>query len=114
MVAKSRLKYHRPRKAVDQRDDARCWPCLATFLGWRENDAMTRPAVNLDDLSPEEQMDLLEEIWDRLSQHPAGIPLSDAQRAELDRRLDAIEDDIRAGRPLGRPWSEVRERLKPR
>jgi len=75
---------------------------------------MTRPAVNLDDLSPEEQMDLLEEIWDRLSQHPAGIPLSDAQRAELDRRLDAVEDDIRAGRPLGRPSSEVRERLKPR
>ena len=75
---------------------------------------MTRPAVNLDDLSPEEQMDLLEEIWDRLSQHPVGIPLSDAQRAELDRRLDALEDDIRAGRPLGRPWSEVRERLKRR
>jgi putative addiction module component (TIGR02574 family) len=75
---------------------------------------MTRPAVNLDDLSPEEQMDLLEEIWDRLSQHPAGIPLSDAQRAELDRRLDAVEGDIRAGRPPGRPWSEVRERLKPR
>jgi hypothetical protein len=30
---------------------------------------MTRPAVNLDDLSAGEQMDLLEEIWDRLSQH---------------------------------------------
>lgn len=75
---------------------------------------MTRPAVNLDDLSPEEQMDLLEKIWDRLSQDPAGIPLSEAQRAELDRRLDALEDDIRAGRPVGRPWSEVRERLKPR
>jgi putative addiction module component (TIGR02574 family) len=75
---------------------------------------MTRSAVNLDALSPEEQMDLLEEVWDRLSQHPAGIPLSDAQRAELDRRLDALEDDIRAGHRLGRPWSEVRERLKPR
>ncbi len=59
-------------------------------------------------------MDLLEEIWDRLSQHPAGIPLSDAQRLELDRRLDALEEDVRVGRPLGRPWSEVRERLKPR
>lgn len=75
---------------------------------------MTRPAVNLDDLSHEEQMELLEELWDRLSQHPAGIPLSDVQRAELDRRLDALEEDVRAGRPLGRPWSEVRERLKPR
>ena len=35
---------------------------------------MTRPAANLDDLTPQEQLDLLEEIWDRLSQHPAGIP----------------------------------------
>ena len=75
---------------------------------------MTRPALNLDDFSPEEQLDLLEEIWERLSQHPEGIPLSDAQRSELDRRLDVLENDVRAGRPLGRPWSEVRERLKPR
>jgi putative addiction module component (TIGR02574 family) len=76
---------------------------------------MTRPTVNLDDLSPAEQLDLLEEIWDRLSQHPTGIPLTDAQRSELDRRLDALEnDDVRAGRPPVRPWSEIRQRLKSR
>jgi putative addiction module component (TIGR02574 family) len=75
---------------------------------------MTRPAINLDDLTPEEQLDLLEEIWDRLSQDPAGIPLSDAQRSELDGRLDALELAIQAGRPLGVPWVDVRERLKPR
>lgn len=73
---------------------------------------MGHSAINLDDLTPDEQLELLEEIWDRLSQHPANIPLSDAQRAELDRRLDAVEADIKAGRPLGRPWSEVRERLQ--
>ncbi len=72
---------------------------------------MAHPAINLDDLTPDEQLQLLEQIWDRLSQDPANLPLSDAQRAELDRRLDQLEDDIRAGRPLGRPWSEVRERL---
>jgi putative addiction module component (TIGR02574 family) len=76
---------------------------------------LTQPAVNLDDLTPDEQLDhVLEEIWDRLSQHPAGIPLADAQQSELDKRLDALEDDVRAGRPLGRPWSEIRERLKSR
>jgi putative addiction module component (TIGR02574 family) len=72
------------------------------------------PAVNLDDMSPEEQLRLLEDIWDRLSQNPANLPLSPEQRDELDRRLDAFEEDVRAGRPLGRPWAEVRERLRSR
>ena len=69
-------------------------------------------AVSLDDLSPEEQLQLLEDTWDRLSQRPANVPLSPEQREELDRRLDALEEDVRAGRPLGCPWSEVRERLR--
>lgn len=86
--------------------------CLAARVSERDNGGMTRPALNLDDLTPEEQMDLLEEIWDRLTQQPAGIPLSEAQRSELDRRLDAFEEDVQMGRPLGRPWPEVRERLK--
>ncbi|HLA78119.1 MAG TPA: addiction module protein [Vicinamibacteria bacterium] len=75
---------------------------------------MAHPAVNLDDLNPEEQLQLLEDLWDRLSERPANIPLSDEQRAELDRRLDALDDEIRAGRSLGRPWSEVRGRLRSR
>ena len=78
----------------------------------RENGCMAYPAIDLDALTPEEQLQLIEDLWERLSQHPANIPLSDVQRAELDRRLDALEDDIKAGRPLGRPWSEVRERLQ--
>ena len=75
---------------------------------------MGHPVVNLDDLSPEEQLDLLAELWDRLSQRPASVPLSAEQRQELDQRLDVLEEDIRAGRTLGRPWSEVRERLRSR
>jgi putative addiction module component (TIGR02574 family) len=73
---------------------------------------MGLPAVNLDDLSPGEQLQLLGDIWDRLSQRPANVPLSPEQREELDRRLDALEEDVRACRPLGCPWSEVRERLR--
>ena len=75
---------------------------------------MGHPAINLDDFSPEEQLDLLEQIWDRLSQDPANVPLSEAQRRELDRRLDDLDADIQAGRTLGEPWAEVRKRLKPR
>jgi putative addiction module component (TIGR02574 family) len=74
---------------------------------------MGHPPVNLDDLTPEQQLQLLEDIWDRLSERPANLPpLSDEQRAELDRRLDALEEDIRSGRPVGRPWAEVRERFR--
>jgi putative addiction module component (TIGR02574 family) len=74
--------------------------------------SMGHAAVNLDDLSPEEQLDLLGELWDRLSQRPSSIPLTPEQRQELDRRLDELEDDVRRGRPLGRPWAEVREQLR--
>ena len=73
---------------------------------------MGHPAVNLDDLSPEEQLELIGELWDRLSQQPASVPLTPEQREELDRRLDELEENVRAGRPLGRPWSEVREQLR--
>ena len=75
---------------------------------------MGHPAINLDDFSPKEQLDLLERIWDRLSQNPANVPLTDAQRRELDSRLDDLEEDIQAVRPLGEPWKDVRTRLKPR
>ena len=73
---------------------------------------MAHPAIDLDALTPEEQLQLIEDLWERLSQHPANIPLSDIQRTELDRRLDVLEDDIKGGRLLGRPWSEVRERMQ--
>jgi putative addiction module component (TIGR02574 family) len=91
-----------------------CSADLARHTGEVENTAMERAAVNLDDLSPEEQLQLLEELWDRLSRQPANLPLSPEQREELDRRLDALEEDVRAGRTLGRPWSEVRDHLRSR
>jgi putative addiction module component (TIGR02574 family) len=75
---------------------------------------MGDPVVDLDDLSPEQQLELLGELWDRLSQRPAAVPLTPEQREELDRRLDGLEDNIRAGRPLGRPWSDVREQFRPK
>ena len=64
-------------------------------------------------MTPEEQLDLLEQIWDRLSRQPAALPpLSNELKAELDSRSDDLDDDIRAGRPLGEPWSEVEKRLR--
>jgi len=73
---------------------------------------MAHTAVNLDAMTPEEQLELLDQIWDRLSRHPAALPLSDEWKTELDRRSDELDEDIRAGRPLGEPWSEVERRLR--
>jgi len=73
---------------------------------------MGNVAVDLDALTADEQLDLLEQIWERLSRDPAKVPLPEAHRLELDRRLDELEDDIRHGRSLGTPWSEVRSKLR--
>lgn len=58
---------------------------------------MALPALNLNKLSPEEKLRLLEEVWDSLAADPAKVPLADWQRRELDRRLDEV--DAR-GRPV--------------
>jgi putative addiction module component (TIGR02574 family) len=58
-------------------------------------------------LSQAERILLVEEIWDRIAADPAGVTILPAQRAELDRRLDALE----AKPDPGRPWAEVRDEL---
>lgn len=58
-------------------------------------------------LSPAERILLVEEIWDRIAAEPDSVPLSSAHRAELDRRLDALEQNP----DPGRPWAEVRDEL---
>ena len=68
--------------------------------------------VDLDALTAAEQLDLLERIWERLSRDPANLPLTPEQVRELDDRDAELEADIRAGRPLGEPWAEVRKRFK--
>jgi len=59
-------------------------------------------------LSPEERLELLEQLWDSLS--PEAIPMTEAQNEELDRRLDELD---REG-PIGIPWNEVLERIRNR
>ena len=76
--------------------------------------AMVEAPVRIDALSPQERLDLLERLWDSLSPTPASVPLTDPRRAELDRRLDALEEDVSAGRVLGVPWDEVVRQVRTR
>ena len=71
---------------------------------------MSKPAINIDDLNPEERLRMIEELRDSLSEQPGSVPLTDEQRQELDRRLDDLE---RSG-PEGIPWEEVLEQIRSR
>ena len=63
--------------------------------------------IDIDALTREERLELLERLWDSLASSPESIPLSDSQREELDRRLDQLD---REG-PVGIPANEVLRRL---
>jgi putative addiction module component (TIGR02574 family) len=71
---------------------------------------MALPALNLNNLSPEEKLRLLEEVWDSLAADPATVPLAKWQRRELDRRLDEVD---REG-PTGIPWDRVLSEIEGR
>ena len=46
-------------------------------------------AIDIAKLSPEQRLELLEQLWDSLSSD--AIPITDAQTQELDRRLDELD-----------------------
>lgn len=73
---------------------------------------MTLPALNLNKLTPEEKLRLLEEVWDSLAAEPADVPLTEWQRRELDRRLDDVEREGPAGIPWERVLSEIEGRSR--
>jgi putative addiction module component (TIGR02574 family) len=67
----------------------------------------TLQELGIDRLSNEERLRLIGEIWESLSPvHQMEIP--ESHRDELDRRLAAADADPAAGRP----WEEVRARLR--
>jgi putative addiction module component (TIGR02574 family) len=49
--------------------------------------AVTIKSLGIDRLGIEERLALVEEIWDSIAADSAEVPLTDAQRAELDRRI---------------------------
>jgi len=59
-------------------------------------------------LSVSERIQLVEDIWDSIVSSPESLPLTDAQKLELGRRLA----DYRANPSAGRTWEEVRESLE--
>jgi len=60
------------------------------------------------DLSVSERIQLVQDIWDSIAQVPESVPLTEEEKAEIDRRLDAYHSNPNAGSP----WLLVQERIK--
>ena len=58
-------------------------------------------------LSVVARIHLVEAVWESIAEHPESLPVTEAQRKELDRRLaDHLRDPHAA-----RPWSQIRDSL---
>jgi putative addiction module component (TIGR02574 family) len=67
--------------------------------------------VSRDDilkLTVDQRLELIETIWDSLTTDPESLPLSDAQKREIDRRLERYA--VNPARLSS--WGEVRARLE--
>jgi putative addiction module component (TIGR02574 family) len=61
----------------------------------------------LHQLPVAERLKLIEELWDSIDAEAAGLPLPEWHKAEIDRRLEALD----AGTSVGAEWDEVRRRI---
>ena len=62
------------------------------------------------EMSINERLRLVEAIWDSIAEHPDALPLSGAEREELDRRwADSLNDPA-----AGAPWRDVKPRITSR
>jgi putative addiction module component (TIGR02574 family) len=68
----------------------------------------TLRALGIDQLSMAQRVLLVEEIWDSISEEAEEIPMTEAQRLDLQRRVAAYEANPKAGAS----WEEVKARLR--
>lgn len=66
---------------------------------------------SLKNLPVNERIRLAENLWDSMASDQNSVPPSSAQKAELDKRLDAYETDENPGRVVDEVISEIRGKL---
>lgn len=62
---------------------------------------MRKDELDFGELSIAERIQLAEDLWDSIPPADADIPLTEAQKAELDRRLKDLKRNPDAGQPWG-------------
>jgi len=68
---------------------------------------LPNPPPGFDDLTPAEKLAYVRRLWAQVIASPDALEITDAQRAELQRRLEAH----RANPEAARPWHDVRQEL---
>lgn len=66
---------------------------------------MAKPALDLSSLTPDEKLELIDDLWGSL--RPEDFALTTEQQAELDRRLELLDRDG----PVGNSWETVRDKM---
>jgi putative addiction module component (TIGR02574 family) len=59
------------------------------------------------EMSVSDRIKLAQDIWDSITLDPAAIPVSEAERQEIERRLDEYERNPHATIP----WDEVKKQV---
>lgn len=67
--------------------------------------------TKLKALPVDERIKLVEELWDSIASDQKVLRLTDDQKAELDRRLDAYEVDRSRGRIVTESIAKIRRTL---
>lgn len=83
-------------------------PVLPSHLTGDNLLAMSAELSDILRLSVAERIQLVEDIWDSIASRPESLPLTDGERQELDRRLDA-----HARAPgEGVEWEELKNKVR--
>ena len=69
---------------------------------------MPDASTKFDELDVLDQIRYVQELWDRIAASPDRVPLTDEQRAELERRREAAKTDPDAAIP----WDKVKQQLR--
>lgn len=72
-----------------------------------ESVIMPEPKLDFQHLTVSERIQLVVDLWDSIVDAPELLQLTDAQRAELDRRLEACRKDP----DQAIPWETLRREL---
>jgi putative addiction module component (TIGR02574 family) len=68
---------------------------------------MSRVPSEIFELPAADRVEIAQQIWESVVDHPEALPLTNAQRDELERRWRAFEQHP----DEGEPWEDVKQAL---